>query len=182
MFMILYKSSINLSSINRMKTFYLTVMISVSLLIWSDRMEAQGTGTKLNQLELIKQFVNNWKGEAGKDTTAFWEIKSSGTGLECHFKYVTKDKMIMEGNQLWSYDPKVDKFILTSGTEGMDAGSSALWFTVKNKCLITSFSDMSDPGKASFQLETEFKSPDMFVQKMIVNNKVIKTSTYNRVK
>jgi len=164
-----------------MKKIYITAMISVSLLILSDRMEAQA-GTKLNQVELIKLFISNWSGEVCKDTTAFWEIKSNGTGLECHFKYVTKDKMIMEGNQLWTYDQKVDKFILTSGTEGMDSGSSALWFTSKNKCLITSFRDMSDPGKASFQLETEFKSPEMFVQKMIVSNKIIKTTAYNRVK
>jgi hypothetical protein len=172
----------NLLSINRMKTFYLTAMISVSLLIWSDRVQAQGTGTKLNQVELIKQFISNWKAEIGKDTTAFWDIKSSGTGLECNFKYVTKDKMIMEGNQLWSYDQKTDKFILSSATNNMDAGSASLWFTSKDKCLITSFSDTSNPDKGSFKIETEFKSPDMFVQKMIVNNKVINTTTYNRVK
>lgn len=157
-------------------------MISVSLIIWSDRVQAQGAGTKLNQVELIKQFISNWKGEIGKDTTAVWEIKSSGTGLACHFKYVTKDKMIMEGNQLWSYDQKVDKFILTSVTEGMDTGSSSLWFISKDKCLITSFSDISNPDKASFKIETEFKSPEMFIQNTIVNNKIIKTTTYNRVK
>lgn len=179
--MILYISSIYLSSTNRMKTFYLTAMISVSLLIWSDRMEAQGAG-KLNQVELIKQFINNWKAEIGKDTTALWEIKSSGTGLECHFKYVTKDKMIMEGNQIWTYDQKTDKFILSSATNSMDAGSSTLWFTSKDKCLITPLSDISNPDKGTFKIETEFKSPDMFVQKMIVNNKIVNTSTYNRIK
>jgi hypothetical protein len=164
-----------------MKKIYITAMISVSLLILSDRMEAQA-GTKLNQVELIKLFISNWSGEVCKDTTAFWEIKSNGTGLECHFKYVTKDKMIMEGNQIWSYDPKVDKFILSSATNSMDAGSSSLWFTSKDKCLITSLSDISNPDKGSFKIETEFKSPDMFVQKMIVNNKIVNTSAYNRVK
>jgi hypothetical protein len=144
-------------------------------------MQAQA-GTKLNQVELIKQFISNWKGEVGKDTTAFWEIKSNGTGLECHYKYVTKDNMIFEGNQLWGYDKKTDKFILTSSSGGMDAGSSGLWFTSKEKCLLTSFNDMSDPDKASFKMETEFKSPDMFTQKTIVNNKIIKTTTFNRVK
>jgi hypothetical protein len=157
-------------------------MISVSLLIWSDRMPAQNTDTKLNQVELIKQFISNWKGEAGKDTTAFWEIKSNGAGLECNFKYVTKDKIIMEGKQLWSYDKKVDKFILSTETNGMDSGSLGLWFTSKNKCIIIPSSDISNPSNAAFKLETEFKSPDIFIQKTITNNNIVKTATYNRVK
>ena len=165
-----------------MKKFCLTVIISVSLLIWTNRLQAQNTLTKLNQVELIKQFINNWKGEIGRDTTAFWEIKSNGTGLECNFKYVTKDKIVMEGKQLWVYDKKVDKFILSSPTNGMDNWISGLWFTSKNKSLIVPFSDISNPEKASVILEMEFKSPDMFIQKTIVNNKIVKTDAYNRIK
>jgi hypothetical protein len=165
-----------------MQKICLTAIISVSLLIWSNRLQAQTTLTNLNQVELMKQFTGNWKGEAGKDTTAFWDIKSSGTKLECNFKYVTKDKMIMEGKQLWEYDKKVDKFILSSMTGGMDSGSSAFWFTSKTKTLIIPVSDISDPGKAPFKLETEFKSPDTFIQKTMVNNNFIKTVPYNRVK
>jgi hypothetical protein len=165
-----------------MQKICLTAIISVSLLIWSNRLQAQTTLTNLNQVELMKQFTGNWKGDAGKDTTAFWDIKSSGTKLECNFKYVTKDKMIMEGKQLWEYDKKVDKFILSSATNGMDAGTSGLWFTSKNKCLIIAFSDISNPEKASFKMETEFKSPDMFIQKTILNNNLVKTVTFNRVK
>lgn len=165
-----------------MKKIYLTAIISVSLIVWSNRLQAQETGTKLNQVDLIKRFISNWNGEVGKDTTAFWEIKSNGTGLECNFKYVTKDKTIFEGKQLWTYDKKVDKFILSSLTNGMDSGSSSLWFTSNNKCIIISYSDTSNPEKASFKMETEFKSPDMFVQNTIVNNKIIKTFSFYRVK
>ena len=89
-----------------MKRIFLTAIISVSLLIWSTRLEAQTTLTKLNQVELIKQLTGNWKGDVGKDTTAFWEIKYGNVGLECNFKFVTKDKMVMEGKQLWGYDKK----------------------------------------------------------------------------
>lgn len=165
-----------------MKKIYLTAIISVSLLFCSNRMQAQTNLTKLNQVELLKQFISNWKGEVGKDTTAFWEIKSNGTGIECNFRYVTNGKMIMEGKQLWGYDNKVDKFILSSTINGMDTGTLGLWFTSKNKCMITAFSDISNPEKASFKLETEFKSPDMFIQKTIVNNNFNKTVTFNRVK
>ena len=165
-----------------MKKICLTTMISVLLLICSDRMQSQDSSARLNQVELIKQFIGNWKGETGKDTTAYWDIKSSGTGIECTFKYVTKDKTIMEGNQLWSYDKKVDKFILSSATPGMDSGSHGIWFTSKDKCLFIPIRDMSNPERASFKLETDFKSPDIFVQKTFVNNNIVKTTAYNRVK
>jgi hypothetical protein len=163
-----------------MKKFFLTILISVPILVCSNCLQAQNSGTKLNQVELIKQFINNWMGEVGKDTTVFWEIKLNGTGLECNFRYVSLGKMIMEGKQIWEYDQKVDKFILSSIT-GMDSGSAKLWFTSKNKCIIQ-FSDISSPGQASIKIETEFKSPDTFTQKTIVNNNIVKTDTYSRVK
>ncbi len=164
-----------------MKRIFLTAIISVSLLIWSTRLEAQTTLTKLNQVELINQLTGNWKGDVGKDTAAFWEIKYSNVGLECNFKFVTKDKMVMEGKQLWGYDKKADKFILSSMT-GMDSGTHGLWFTSKSKFIIVPLSDISNPEKASFKLESEFKSPDLFTQKSVVNNKIVKTDTFNRVK
>jgi hypothetical protein len=165
-----------------MKKIYLTAIISVSLLIWSDRLQAQTTQAKLNQAELIKQLTGNWKGEVGKDTTAFWEIKYSETGLECNFKFITKDKMVMEGKQLWVYDKKADKFIFSSMATGMNSGTLGLWFTSKSKYLIVPLEDISNPEKASFKIEGEFKSPEIFIQKSVVNNKIIKTDTFNRVK
>jgi|WetSurMetagenome_2_1015567.scaffolds.fasta_scaffold108802_3 hypothetical protein len=164
-----------------MKKIYLTAIISLSLLILSDGLRAQSTLTKLNQAELIKQLTGNWKGDVGKDTTAFWEIKYSDLGLECNFKFVSKDKTVMEGKQLWAYNKKTDKFILSSMT-GMDSGTHGLWFISKSKYLIVPSEDISNPEKASFKLEGEFKSPDIFIQKSVVNNKIVKTDTFNRVK
>ncbi len=164
-----------------MKT-YLKTAIALFLSICLNSLQAQTTQTKLNQVELIKQFVSNWEGEVGKDTSAFWDIKFNGTVLECNYKYVTKDKMIFEGKQLWEYDRKVDKFILSSMINGMDSGTSAFWFTSKNRSIIMPFSDISNPEKATFKLDTEFKSPDMFIQKTIVNNNIVKIVTFNRVK
>lgn len=167
---------------NIMRRVYFIAIITVSFLSLADRSAAQTSPSKLNQVELIKQFVSTWKGEIGKDTIVHWEIKSTGTGLDCSFKYVAKGKTIMEGKQLWGYDQKTDKFILSSTTPGMDAGPSVLWFTAKNKCTIIQYNDMSHPEKATFKLETEFKSPELFLQKAIVNDKIVKTETFNRIK
>jgi len=177
-----------MKKINQMKTF-LTTSIAVFLSICLNALQAQTPQTKLNQVELMKQFVNNWKGEIGKDTTAFWDIKFNGTGLECNFKYVTKGNTVMEGKQLWEYDKKIDKFILSSftngtdtrtSTNGADTWASGFWFTSKNKSIIIPFDNISNPEKAPYKLEMEFKSPDMFIQKTIVNNNIVKTDTYTR--
>ena len=165
-----------------MKTFCLTATIAVFLLICSNGLQAQTTQTKLNQGELMKQFIGSWKSEFDKDTTEFWDAKSYGTGLECNFKYITKEKMVLEGKQLWGYDKKVDKFILSSMVRGMDIGINGVWFTSKNKYVVIPFSDISNPEKASSKWEGEFKSPDMFLETTIVNNKSVRTNTYTRVK
>lgn len=140
------------------------------------------TSKELNQVELAKWFIGNWKDEAGKDTTAFYDIKPYGTGLEGYFKDVTKGKIILEGKQLWGYDKRVDKVIMLWLNKGMDMEIWAVWFTSKNKFEWILYSDISNPEKASFKFEGEIKSPDMYVLTTIVNNKPVKTDTITRVK
>jgi hypothetical protein len=136
----------------------------------------------LNQVELIKQFAGTWKAEVGKDTTEFFDAKSYGAGLYADFKYVTKGKIVLEGKQLWGYDKKVDKFIISVVVKGMDMQIAEVRFTSKNICEIIPFSDIFNLRKESYKLESEFKSPDIQLYKTIINNNIIKTDTYTRVK
>ena len=41
---------------------------------------AQSSGTDLDQVELMKQFIGKWKTEAGKDSIWLWEIMPSNKG------------------------------------------------------------------------------------------------------
>lgn len=136
----------------------------------------------LNQVELMKQYIGNWKCEIAKDTIEYSDIKSYGTGLEGNFKYVTKDKIFLEGKQLYGYDKKMDKFILSLLIKGMDIGMGEMWFTSKNICVVFPYSDISNLEKAPYKVELEFKSPDVMLFKTIANNNIIKTDTYFRVK
>jgi hypothetical protein len=140
------------------------------------------TSKGLNQVELMKQMIGSWKGDVAKDTTLFWDVKSYGTGLECYYKYVNRGKIVSEGKQLWGYDKRVDKNIGTQMTKGEDIVLWAVWFISKNKYEMLSYSDISNPEKASWKMEGEFKSPDMFVETYIVNNKPVKTDTWTQVK
>lgn len=136
---------------------------------------------ELNQVELHKQFVGNWKTEGAKDTSVVWNVKSYGTGIDGNFKLVTNDKIIMEGKQLWGYDKNLDKYIMSEMIKGMDNALYSSWFTSKNKCTMIFYSDILSPNNASMKYEVEFTSPDKLVQTTIVNNKPTKIDTMTKM-
>ena len=144
--------------------------------------QAQTTQPQLNQIELLKQLQGNWKCDITKDTTEFWDGKSYGTGVYADFKYVSKDKIILEGKQLYGYDKKVDKIIFTVLVKGMDIQMGELRFTTNNICEVIPYSDILKLEKAPYKVEVEFQSADIMLYKTIVNNNIIKTVTFVRVK
>jgi hypothetical protein len=140
------------------------------------------TSKGLNQVELHKQFIGYWKCEIGKDTTCFWDLKPYGAGFDSYFKYVTKGQIVMEGKILWGYDNNLDKYIMSEMIKGMDNLIYSSWFISYNKCAMFSYNDISNPDMASTKWEVEFKSPDMFVETTLKNNKPVKVDIFNRVK
>jgi hypothetical protein len=137
---------------------------------------------ELNQVELMKQFLGNWKAEFGKDTIAYFDQKAYGVGQEVFIKGTSKGKMISEGKQLWGYDKKLDKIIFAYELKGQDFKIVALWFISKNKYVSVQYSDISNPENASNKTEGEFISPDSYVETHTVNNKPVRTDTYTRIK
>ncbi len=144
--------------------------------------QAQTQQTNLNQVELLKQFIGSWKVEIAEDTTCFWEVRLFGSGLEGDIKYITKGKTINEGKQLLGYDNSTDKFIDVELIKGKEINIFALWFISKNKCVIHLYRDISNPEGASFKEELEFKTPDLFLETIMINNKPDKTYAFTRLK
>jgi hypothetical protein len=165
-----------------MKKFCFASAFVAFLLLCVNGVQAQTTETKLNQIELMKQFIGSWKCEVAKDTINYSDLKSYGTGFYGDFKYVTNDKVFLEGKQLYGYDRSMDKFILSILNKGMDMRLAAMWFTSENICVVYYYRDIANLDKASFRVELEFISPDIQLYKTIVNNNIIKTDTFVRVK
>jgi hypothetical protein len=94
-----------------MKTFCLTTMIAVFLLLCTNGLQAQTTKTNLNQIELMKQFIGTWKGEMGNNATFVMEGKHYCNGLEFYWKIEAIGKILSEGKSLFGYD-KVNERIL----------------------------------------------------------------------
>jgi hypothetical protein len=149
---------------------------------YTEKVLTSESAKELNQVGLIKQFVGSWKCDITKDTTAFWDAKSYGTGIEDNYRFVTKGRIVLEGKGLYGYDKSIDKFIDAGLVKGKDIGIYALGFKSKSKYESIPYSDVSNPERASFKLMGEFKSPDMIVETTIINNKPIKIETWTRVK
>jgi hypothetical protein len=117
------------------------------------RQNAKNTETskELNQIELQKQFAGLWKGEAGKDTTCFWEAKPYGTGYECYSKYVTNGKIVSEVKSLWGYNTNLDKYFNAEMVKGMDNNFFSSWFTAKKICFMIPYSDMDNQENAALK-------------------------------
>src|SRR5664280_700047 len=165
-----------------MKTFFLTTMIVVFLLISSNTTQAQTTQPKLNQVELLKQIIGNWKVDMAKDTVLYWDAKAFGTGLECTDKTYAKDKLISEERELWGYDSKLDKFLGADLVKVKDIEIWLICFTSNTKFESVHLSDISNPDKATVKAEGEVKSPDAYLNNFIMNGKVVLTYNFKRVK
>ncbi len=165
-----------------MKTLYLTLIVIALLFLSTNTAQAQTTQPKLNQVELSKKLIGNWKAELAKDTVLYWDAKAFGTGLECTDKIYAKDKLISEERELWGYDSKLDKFVGADLVKGKDIEIWVIWSTSNTKFESVHLSDISNPDKASIRAEGEFKSPDAYLNNIFMNGKVVLTYNFKRVK
>jgi hypothetical protein len=140
------------------------------------------TSKELNQIELFKRFIGIWKADAGKDTTFIWEGKSYGDGLDVYVKNETKGKVIKEGKAIISYDKKSDKCVQARNMKGSGSMVGIMWFTSKNICEAIYLQDISNTENAASKWKFEFTSPDLFLQTVTENGKLISTTTFKKEK
>jgi hypothetical protein len=135
----------------------------------------------LNQVELAKQFLGKWKCEFN-DSVWVGDQKAYGkAGQECVFTLSSKGRLLNEGKQLVSYDPKTDRILIINVAKNPDFWIASLQFTSNDKYNTVANADIYHPESATFHIEGEV-SPDKMVEKLIMNGKVIQTYTYTRMK
>jgi hypothetical protein len=156
-------------------------MMFAFLLLYSNGIQAQTAQTQLNQVELSKQFVGTWKSDVAKDTTWLYEYKPYGTGFEGLMKLFANGKEYGEQKRLCGYDENLDKYIIAMLTKEW-FGINVSWFTSNNKVEVVNYSDLSNPDKASWKVEVEFKSPDMYLETLFIDKKAVWSASFTRVK
>ena len=166
-----------------MKKIYLFAMIATHLMFYTNRTEAQTTQPKLNQVELMKQFLGTWQTEMGKDTTQIDEYTAFGNTVVANIRNITKGKVIRCVKEFWGYDEKSDKIVFAEVSDSSpNINLYAFWFTSKNNCEGVPYQDISNPEKSALKYKMEIKSPDVWTMKMLQNNKELAGLTFTRVK
>jgi hypothetical protein len=164
-----------------MKTFCKATMIALFVFLFINEIQAQTTQTKLNQVELMKQFIGTWKGEVGKDTTFIMKGKSLWKGLEFYWKTETKAKILSEGKSIMGYDKTNDRIIESQIWNY--SRNIILWsglFSTANKYEAILLKEISTPEKATEKWEYEFKDTDMLKCTYTINGNTIGIYNLNR--
>jgi len=166
-----------------MKTYCLTGIFTVFFVLFSNGILAQTTRSKLDHLELMKQWIGNWKADIGKDTTYTIQCKPFFNGYEFYIKEETRGKLILEEKTLLGYDKKTGK-LLESAVNSMSQGISlySVWFTSPNRSELIYLEDISTPGKAKYKWITEFITPGLMTYTDLVDNKPTGIRTFHRIK
>ena len=165
-----------------MKKLWLTTAIFVFLLSLSSVIQAQNTQTKLNQVELLKQWLGTWQNDVSKDTVEIWEAKPYGKAIIANvyrvIKGVKSDSYVIN----FGYDDRDDKlkgFNLSPNTDFMT------WIGVftTNKLFKVDALDSFKPDIVWWKNEVEFKTPKEMVVRAY-NTKGEKTGEwiYKKVK
>jgi len=165
-----------------MKKAYLSIAIAVFFLTYTSGIWGQTTQTKLNQAELWNQFNGTWDCEIAKDTIHTFYMEPYGIGWVGWTKITTKDKTLMEGKLLFGYDKELDKIIVARIVKGNDLLLTASWFDPNNRNMRVDFKYASNPEMSPRKFEIEFKTPDLYLEYIIRNNKLVETKTWARVK
>jgi hypothetical protein len=166
-----------------MKKFYSTTAIAVFLLLISIGIKAQTAQTKLNQVELMKQFIGTWKSDWGDGKAMILEYTPYGNGIVGNAKIESKETALDNKKYFFGYDEKNDKIIITILHHNAPIIEiTANWFISKDIMNSVPFQDISNPGNANMKWKFEFKSPDKFVITSLQNNIVKSVDEWTREK
>lgn len=162
-----------------MNTICRSLLAAIFQLIIITGIQAQDVQSKLNQIELMKQFIGTWKCELGRDTFLITETKPFGTGMISKSQIFTKDNVIDSVIQVFGFDKKADKFIMAELIKSSQAIEiCSTWFTSNKAGEIL----IINPDNAQLKFNFEFKSPTYLVQTATYGDKIVKVVTGVKLK
>jgi L-ascorbate metabolism protein UlaG (beta-lactamase superfamily) len=146
---------------------------------WVMPVTEQSAHTKLNQVELMKKFTGSWKSELGKDTLLITDNTPFGTGMISSSQTTVRGKNFDSVKQLYGYDKKIDRFIIAEQIKSSPVIEICnAWFTSETGGEIV----ITNPENTPLRFTFEFMSPDLIVQRAIINSKVVKEIALIRLK
>ena len=142
------------------KTFFLTTLVFVSLIIYSTGMQAQTVTSNLDQFKLMQQGLGTWQRDIGKDTVEVQEFQQYGKAFMTNVYYIIKGKKSPLYINNYSLDSKEGNFkgyaIWFNGDYGTWIGQ---WTTEKkfSADLVQNFKPETVNGKVELLFENPTK-------------------------
>ncbi|MFA6980032.1 MAG: hypothetical protein WC209_12005 [Ignavibacteriaceae bacterium] len=162
-----------------MKSFCITILIAMFISISIKGTYAQTPQTKLNQVELMKQFIGTWECELGKRTIYRSDNKQFGNGMACIIQVISNGEIVDSVEQLFGYDANTDKFVLAELIKSSSIVEiSSAWFTSEHTGEIVT----TDPDGGEPKFNFEFITPDLIKETAMLDNNMVVEMEFNRVK
>ena len=161
-----------------MRSIPIAFLILVIIIANMSKVKAQTIPKELDQVELMKQFIGNWKGEFEDSTIFISENKPFASGMISNSQVITNGEIIESIAQLYGYDHETNTFIIAELKESSTVIEiCSIWFTSENSGEII----ITKPKDAPFRFKFEFKTSDMIVQAAIQDDKVVNEIVLERV-
>jgi hypothetical protein len=164
------------------KTFFLTTMMFVFLLMYSTGIQAQTAKSDLDQVKLMQQALGTWEATVGKDTVQVRESQQYGKSFIQNVYNNIKGKKTPFYTNNFCIDPKegnIKGFVLYA--DGHYGTWIALWTTEKkfSADIVQNFK----PEKVLYKVEMVFDTPaKMTWTNFSPDGKKIGEFKYNKVK
>lgn len=172
-------NNIDIKKLNKNYTMKgIVLLISLFIVFNMSSLQAQINPPKLDQVELIKKLIGNWKGEFGDNSIFICENKPFANGIISTSQITTNGKIIESVAQLYGYDSKADKYIIAELKESSSVIEiCSIWFTSINTGEII----ITNPNNAPYRFKFEFKTPDTLEQIAIQENKEVSKIVLKRI-
>ncbi len=141
-----------------MKTFSLTTIIVVFLLVFSNGIHAQVTTSNLDQIKLMQQAIGTWQGDVGKDTVEVQETQQYGKAFTTTVYLIIKGKKSPFYINNYSFDSKEGNFKGFTLWPNGDYGTWIGLFTTEKKLSVDVVQNFN-PKAVNFKIEILYEPP-----------------------
>jgi len=165
-----------------MKTFGLTTIVGVFLLVFSNGIHAQATTSNLDQIKLMQQALGTWQGDVGKDTVEVHEMQQYGKAFITTVYLIIKGKKSPFYINNYCFDSKEGNFkgftLWADGDYGTWIGS----YTYEKKFSVNVVQNFK-PEPVNLKIELLYETPAKMIWTYYnTNGKKTGEDTFNKIK
>lgn len=156
-----------------------TLLFTLFIFTTMNKLQAQETPIKLDQVELLKQFIGSWTCDYEGGASLVIKNTPFGNGMISNSKVVNNEETIETIIQLYGYDKEKDIINvaeLIKSTSDLEIINLKFISETSGEMIVT------NTENAKYKWRFEFKTPDLILQQAILDDEVVKEVILSREK